>query len=112
MNEDEKRILKAVLDRPEGLLSPSTMINSIASQNTKAVNRLVSLGYIEEVPQQIHNKMLNFYRITEQGRATFHPAPRRFWLAIRADIKTIVVSVLTALVTTIVTIWITNLITK
>lgn len=113
MDSEGKRILQEAVSRPTGLFSPADMINGIAKHNEKAVNKLVSLGYLEEVPTQIHTgTTLNFYRVTEQGMRALAPLYTQIWFAIKNDIRTIAVSAITALITSIVTIFINNYLSK
>ena len=52
MNKNESEILKKSIDSKDGLLSPATLINSIAKRDQRSVENLVALGYLEEVPRQ------------------------------------------------------------
>ena len=77
MTKKEKGILKKLVDDPRGLLSPADFINGIAQHDRRAVENLVTMGYVEEVPQDIggvrlgSTHILNFYRATEKGLVEF-----------------------------------------
>ncbi len=109
MTENEKRILKAVVDRG-GLLSPADLINGIAQQDRKSVENLVVRGYLEEVPQDVKGVRLgstyslNFYRATEKGLLVFSPWYIRMWHGLKGDVRTIVIAAITALVTSAIAI--------
>lgn len=109
MKETEKRILKAVVDRG-GLLSPADLINGIAQHDRKPVENLVVKGYLEEVSQDVKGIKLgstysvNFYRATEKGLLVFSPWHAKIWHWLRGDIRTIIISAITALVTSLIAI--------
>lgn len=115
MTENEHKILKLVVNQG-GLLSPNELINIIAKQDRKSVENLVVRNYIEEVPQDVKGIKLgstyseNFYRATEKGLLIFSPWYTRVWCGIKGDIRTIVISAITALVTSLVAISIEKLI--
>src|SRR3989344_6547430 len=75
MNRKEKLILKELIKRKDGLVSPADFINGIAQQDRRAVENLVAMGYVEEVPQdRIGHRgtySLNFYRATEKALVEF-----------------------------------------
>jgi len=109
MTKDEKRILRAVIDRG-GLLSPADLINGIAQRDRRSVENLVVKGYIEEVPQDMHGMhgntyTLNFYRATEKGLLVFAPWYIKMWTGIKGDLRTVIISAITALITTLITIF-------
>ncbi len=109
MTENEKRILKAVVDRG-GLLSPADLINGIAQHDRKPVENLVVRGYIEEVPQDVKGirlgstYSLNFYRATEKGLLVFSPWYIKMWHGLRGDVRTILIAAITALITSVIAI--------
>ena len=111
MTENERRILKAVVDRG-GLLSPADLINGIAQHDRKPVENLVVRGYIEEVPQDMKGiklgttHSLNFYRATEKGLLVFSPWYSRVWHGMKGNIRTIVISAITALITSSIAIFV------
>lgn len=117
MNSDEKRILKALVEHPGGELSPADFVNGIAKRNERAVQNLKSKGYVDTTPHQ-HRDLLNnyydvhFYHATHKGIMYFDPWYKKVLHAIKDDIRTVLVSLITATVTTIVTIVITNLLSK
>lgn len=114
MTENEKRILKSVVDRG-GLLSPADLINGIAQQDCKSVENLVVKGYLEEVPQDMKGiklgttYSLNFYRATEKGLLVFSPWYTKVWHGMKGDVRTIVISAITALVTSVIAIFVGKL---
>lgn len=89
MTDKEKRILKKLVEDPRGLLSPVDFINVIAEHNRKIVENLVSMGYVEEVPQDIDGiergttKSLNFYRASEKGIRQFSIWHERLWFSFK-----------------------------
>ena len=111
MTKNERKILKAVVDRG-GLLSPADLINGIAQHDRKPVENLVVKGYLEEVPQDMKGiklgstYTLNFYRATEKGLLVFSPWYTRAWHVMRGDVRTVVISAITALVTSLIAIFI------
>ena len=114
MNKQEKQILKAIIEHPKGLLSPATVINGIAKKDQRSVEKLVSMGYIKEVPREHRDVQggyytINFYRPTEKGLSIFLPYYKRFWISIKGDIRTIFVSAITALITTAIAFYITKI---
>ena len=106
---NERKILKIVVERG-GLLSPADLINGIAHRDRRSVENLVVRGYIEEVPQDKQGMQgtytLNFYRATEKGLLFFSPWYLKIWSWIKGDIRTIIISVITALVTSLIAIFI------
>lgn len=109
MTGNEKRILKAVVEHHDGLLSPSNLINGIAKGDNRSVENLVAGGYLEEVPRDHRDTnggyyTINFYRATEKGLLKFAPWHKRIWVGVKGDVRTIVISAVTALVTTLIAI--------
>lgn len=111
MTENERKILKAVVDRG-GLLSPADLINGIAQRDRKSVENLVVRGYLEEVPQDRKGIKLgttysaNFYRATEKGLLAFSPWYTRMWHGLKGDVRTIVIAAVTAFITSLIAIFI------
>jgi len=114
MDKKEKEILKKMLDNPNGLLSQSELISCLPDKDTKLSHSLITSGFIEETRRVIKLSGLEatFYRLTEKGRIVFKPIYKRMWFLIKGDVRTIVVSIITALVTTMMAIWITKLLNK
>lgn len=114
MTENEKRILKVVVDRG-GLLSPDDLINGIAQHDRRPVENLVVRGYLEEVPQDVKGirlgstYSLNFYRATEKGLLVFSPWYAKIWHGMKGDIRTVVVAAITALITSVIAIFVEKL---
>lgn len=91
MNKNERRILKELIDDGRGLLSPSDFINGIADGDRRAVENLVTAGYVEEVPQDVNGGhrgtySLDFYRSTEKGRMLFRALPYRVIYEFKANV--------------------------
>lgn len=111
MTENEYIILKSVVDRG-GLLSPADLINGIAQQDRRSVENLVVRGYLEEVPQDLKGIKLgstysvNFYRATEKGLLVFSPWYIKIWHGMKGDVRTIVISAITALITSLIAIFV------
>ena len=103
MTKEEKEILKKVIEHPKGLLPPVDYINVICKRNQKIAQKLVSLGYIEEVPITIQTgEQINFYRITPKGYSVFYPIHKKIWYWFKGDIRTIIVAIVTSVITTII----------
>jgi hypothetical protein len=91
MNKKEKEILKKAVEDPTGLLSPVDLINGIAKHDRRAVQNLISKGYIEEVTKDLPGPTLgitypqDFYRVTDKGLIEFQPWFRRFWFNFKKD---------------------------
>ncbi len=114
MHKKEKVILKAVTKHNNGLLSPHELISVIAKGDKRAVENLVAMKYIEEVPRENRDSQgsyytINFYRATEKGILKFHPWYKKVWYFLRGDVRTIIVSIITALITTAITIFLKNI---
>lgn len=114
MDLEEKRILRELVEHPRGELSPADFVNGIAKRNERAVQNLKSKGYIDTTPHQhrdLHNNYydVHFYHATHKGIMYFDPWYKKTFFAIKDDIRTVLVSVITAAVTTVVTIVVTNL---
>ena len=111
MTKNEKRILKAVVEHHDGLLSPADLINGIAQRDNRSVENLVAKKYLEEVPRQ-HRGLgdayytINFYRAAEKGLLIFLPWYTKIWHGMKGDVRTIIISVITALVTSLIAIFI------
>lgn len=111
MSNNERKILRAVVEHHEGLLSPADLINGIAQRDNRSVENLVSKKYLEEVPRQ-HQGLggnyytINFYRATEKGLLVFAPWYEKIWAGIKGDVRTVVISAITALITTLIAVFI------
>ena len=109
MSAKEKEILSQAVERG-GLLSPADLISGIAQGDRKSVENLVAKGYLEEVAQAIDTvkmgsaKSVNFYRVSAKGLMVFEPWHVRFWELIRGDTRTIIVSIITAILVTLIAI--------
>ncbi len=110
MTEQEKSILERVANHPAGLLYPVLMFNVIGEhKNNKEIHRLISEGYIEEIPYPTPSgKMLTGYRATKKGRSVFYPLTKKVWYLLGGDIRTAIFSIITSVITTIVITAISN----
>lgn len=110
MNKEEREVLKKVSSSPKGLLSQSDLLSYVPNRNTKISHFLITSGLIEEVKRNIKATGIEatFYRLTEKGRIALKPLYERLWLSIKGDIRTIIVSIITALLTTAITILVTS----
>jgi len=108
MLKQEKDILKKTVDARQGLLSPMEFINGICQRDEKSAHSLIATGFIEEVPHKVHDRDYIFYRATKKGRAVFYPLHKKAWHAIKSDIRTVIVSVITALLVTFLTLLLTG----
>lgn len=110
MTEEERTMLKKVADYPNGLISPADFFNNIGGHNSdKTLHKLISERYIEEVPHRLREKDYIFYRVSEKGHHVFYPKYKKILLSLSGDARTIVVSVITAVIVTILTIYITKI---
>lgn len=111
MIKKEYEILKLIVNKG-GLLSPVDVINVIAKRDRRSVENLVTKGYVKEVPQDIpgikfgSTRSVNFYRMTEKGLMKFAPWHQKIWFWTKGDVRTVVISMVTALATTIITVFI------
>jgi len=117
MRNIEKEILQKAISHNVGLLSPVDMINGIAKRDRKSVENLVVRGYLEEVPVdktglQGNTYTLQFYRVTEKGLNVFEPWYKKLWFMMKGDVRTIIISVITAVVSTIAILLINQLFKK
>ena len=116
MNKKEKEILKQVIEHPDGLLSPSTLINGIAHEDKRSIENLVAIGFLDEVPRERRgfngNYTINFYRVTEKGLIFFEPWHIKIWSNIRGDIRTIIISAITASITILIAIILNKILLK
>ncbi len=115
MSESEKAILKQAAEHPDGSLSEAVLINGIARQDRRSVENLIAKGYVE-VEQRLHPGLggssytINYYRVSEKGLTQFAPWYSRVWLNFKGDIRTITVSLITAVLTTIVMVFLSKFI--
>jgi len=106
MKKEEEDILKKCVENQGGLLSPASVINSFSKGNRGIPEKLVSLGYLELVPEEIHTgETINFYRVTEKGFAFFYPLHKKAWFYFKVDLRTILVAVIISVVTSIITLF-------
>jgi hypothetical protein len=103
MIKKEKDILKEVINHPDGLLAPVDYINCVCKRDKNTAHKLVSQGYIEEVPTTLPTGHYNFYRATEKGHSIFYPIPKKIWYFIKGDVRTIIVAIIVSIITTIIT---------
>lgn len=116
MNVNAKNILgRMIREGNQGLRSPSDLFNGIGQGgNDKVIHKLISEGYIEEVPQSRPalgggQQEITFYRVAEKGYRFFDPFHIKLWHSISGDIRTIIIAAITALITTVIASVITNL---
>ncbi|MDE2019278.1 MAG: hypothetical protein KGJ13_02935 [Patescibacteria group bacterium] len=113
MNTNEKRILKELVEAPQGELSPAHFVNGIAKQDQRAVRHLQSRGYIATTPRQ-HRDIsgsyydIPFYYATDKGFAEFYPWYEKLWFAIKSDLRIIIISAITSAITSLITIILTK----
>jgi hypothetical protein len=117
MIKDEKNFLKEMIDCPSGLLSHDDLFRILGkSKSGKTIQRLIGSGHIDEVYQKYPTPRgqveIACYRVSEKGLAIFLPWYRKMWHVFRGDVRTVLVSVITAIIISIATIYITNLFGK
>lgn len=64
----------------------------------KIAQLLIAQRFVEE----FQYKNMSCCRATEKGHAVFYPLPQKLWFVIKSDVRTVVVSIITALLTTII----------
>ena len=114
MNKEEKSFLKEMVDCPSGLLSHDDLFRILGkSKNGKTIQRLIGSGYIDEVHQSFPRAGgqidITCYRVSEKGLSVFLPWYKKSWRLVRGDVRTVLVSVITAVIISLLTIYITNL---
>lgn len=113
MEKGEKDLLKKIVFCHQGLLSPAELFNSLGGyKSDKIIHRLISNGYIEEVPTTRHDRNYTFYRASQKGQDVFSPIYIKVAHAIGGDIRTIIVSVIVSAITSLLSIYITSLFNK
>jgi hypothetical protein len=110
MKKEEKEALQNIYNSSSGLLSQSELINCLPNRDTKISHSLITCGYVEETIRRIKSNQIEatFYRLTEKGQNIFKPFHKRLWFSIKGDVRTVVVSVITALLITFLTLWLTG----
>lgn len=96
MKQEEKDLLKKLVDSPEGMLVD--YIFAVGS-NRKLVQKLISVRLIES----FQLKGQTFYRATESGYSIFYPLPQKLWYWFKRDIRTIIVAIIISIITTLLT---------
>lgn len=102
MTKEEREILRKLATHREGLISPADFINTIANRNGRAVQNLIVKGYVETAPATRLGSTYDFYRATEKGLMEFAPLLSKLWFYFSGDLRTITVSIVTALLTSVV----------
>lgn len=102
MNYSEKELLKTVVNFHSGLLSPAEMFNTVGQhQNEKEIHKLITEGFIEEVPTTRNERSYIFYRATQKGHMVFEPILKKGWIFLR-DLKNL--STILSIIATILSI--------
>jgi hypothetical protein len=107
MNKSGKDLLNKVVNYPKGLLAPVDLFNGIGQNvNEKTIHKLISEGFIEEVPTTLNERNYTFYRVSEKGYTLFEPITKKVWIFIRntknlTAILSIIATVLSILATII-----------
>lgn len=94
MTNEEKELLKELTRANEGFRD----VFSLRQNQKKATQLLIAKGLAEE----FQHKNISCYRATEKGYSIFYPLHKKLWFVIKGDVKTIIVSLVTALLTTII----------
>jgi len=96
MTTKEKEILKKMESYHKGLLSEVELFNCLGKgECNKEIHKLITIGYIEEIPVKWFGKNYTGYRLTEKGYYPNDLIWNKFWHLIKSDLKTIIVSVIT-----------------
>lgn len=98
MNNEERGILKKLVEHSKGSLSPCEMINVVARRDNRSVSNLIATGYIEEVETHKNDKVYTFYRASAKALLFFDKWYKRMWYSLKGDIRNIIVSAITAIV--------------
>lgn len=100
MNKAEKDLLRKVVEYHKGLLAPVDLFNGIGQHTSdKIIHKLITEGYIEEVPTTLHERNYTFYRATQKGHSIFDPYWKKLWQFFRdtKNLSTILSIIATAL---------------
>jgi hypothetical protein len=111
MDKKEKSFLKKIINHvgggifERGVISPASLFNVIGEyKNDKLIHKLISFGYIEEVPSDVNNRTVTFYRVSAKGYSEFDPWHKKMWQFFTDDMAKIlsVVSLVLSIIATIV----------
>lgn len=98
MRKEEKELLNELITSQQGFKDTFALSQGQKSQGQKKIAQiLIARGFVEE----FQYKNILCYRATEKGHAVFYPLPQRLWFILKSDVRTVVVSIITALLTTI-----------
>lgn len=116
MNKAEIHCLKVIAseDFPDGILTSEEIDNIVFNRfgllGDKTRHQLVIKGCLNEVAGTDGEGLpANFYRITEKGLVATQSLPKRFWYSVRGDVKSVIVSVITAFLVTLLTLFLTGM---
>jgi hypothetical protein len=118
MNKEENNFLKKVINHKgggmfeRGVISPASLFNGLGEhKNDKLIHKLISFGYIEEVPDDVNGKIVNFYRISEKGYNEFGPWYKKAWQFFTEDMAKIlsIISLILSIIATIASFYKNNI---
>lgn len=118
MNKEETKFLKKVIGHKgwgmfeRGVISPASLFNILGEyKNDKLIHKLISFGYIEEVPDDVNGKMVNFYRVSAKGYAEFDPLHKKMWQFFTDDMAKVlsVISLILSIIATVISLYKNNI---
>lgn len=109
MNKISKDILEQIAKHHKGQLWPANLPN-IAKENPKEFHKLIELGYITESRKSPASGRpeVECYRISAEGWTYLAGWPARLWSSIKQDLRSIIVSAITAVVVSVITAFIAS----
>jgi len=111
---DKKELLKKVIGIDGGGLTRTDLIDRAKNDDEiKLIQKLISEGYLENytVQKRVGKDTwagVEFIRASKKGHELLEPLCKKIFLFIKDDIRTVLVSAITASVTTLIAIWIQN----
>ena len=114
MKKEEKDFLEKIIKHngggrlERGIISPATLFNGLGEhKKDRLIHKLISFGYIEEVPTKVNDYMLDFYRVSEKGYIIFDPLYKKFWRFFTSDMAKIlsIISLILSIIATAVSLY-------
>jgi len=110
MQKEEKDFLKKIIEHKgagrleRGTISPANLFNGLGKHSMdKLIHKLISLGYVEEVPTRVDDHTLNFYRPSEKGYNVFSPWYKKLGYFLTNDLAKIlsIIAIILSIIATI-----------
>ena len=93
MKKEEKELLNELVTSQQGFKDSF----ALGAGKVAQLQPLIVREFVED----FQYKNISCYRATEKGRAVFYPLQQKLWFIIKSDVRTVIVSIITALLTTI-----------